>query len=146
MAGNLLNTAGQTLSQTNYDVPSYFPFPNHHHLPDVFCSSNKPQGVELFDGNDSQVQGHRGPLCNHHRVKVKVRNWNQEPLTSTRGWLRAHIFALAVKTLKVGCHFESSLRLFPRNHQPCLCAFAGTRGRDNHAHFDFVYPQLRRAP
>ena len=95
----------------------------------------------LPDGNDSQGDslaslGAPGPIRHQHSVRLKVRNRNQVPSTTTSHWIRAHLFALAVKSLKVGCCFESLLRLFHRNHQPCLCALAGTWGRVNHAHFD----------
>jgi hypothetical protein len=90
----------------------------------------------ILRGTPWPLRGHRGPICHRHSVRLKVRNRNQVPSTTTSHWIRAHLFALAVKFLKVGCRFESWLQLFRRNHQPCLCALAGTRGRVNHAHFD----------
>jgi len=84
-------------------------------------------------------RGHRGPIWRHCRkVKKKVKNRSPEATTMTRHWLRAHIFALTMASLKVGCHVKSSLRCLYRSHRPHLHALAGIKGdsTSRQVHFD----------
>ena len=83
--------------------------------------------------------GHRGPIWRRRcQVKKKVKNRNPETTTTTRHWLRAHIFALTMASLKVSCHIESSLHCLHRSHCPHLHALAGIKGdsASGQVHFD----------
>jgi hypothetical protein len=93
----------------------------------------------ILRGTPWALRGHRGPIWRRRRkVKMKVKNWNPETTATTRHWLRAHLFALAMASLKVGCQIESSLR--------CLCqsdcfhpyALVGIKGdsMSGQVHFD----------
>jgi hypothetical protein len=52
--------------------------------------------------------------------------------------LRAHLFALTVASLKVGCHFDSSFLSLRHPHHAPLIALQGAQGnpRSNQVHFD----------
>jgi hypothetical protein len=69
---------------------------------------------------------------------MKVKNQNPETTTTTRHWLRAHLFALAMASLKVGCQVESSLRYLHQSHRFHLYALAGIKGdsTSGQVHFD----------
>lgn len=81
--------------------------------------------VTILRGTPWPIRGHRGPIWRRRRkVKVKFKNRNPEKTTTTKHWLKAQLFALAMTSLKVGCHVESSFR-YPRQS---LFAFAGIKG------------------
>jgi hypothetical protein len=83
----------------------------------------------ILCGTPWALRGHRGPIWRHRRkVKMKVKNWNPETTTTTRHWLRAHLFALVMASLKVGCQVESSLRCLRQSHRFHLYALAGIKG------------------
>ena len=91
--------------------------------------------VTILRGTPWPIRGHRGPIWRRRRkVKVKFKNRNPEATTTTKHWLRAQLFALAMTSLKVGCHVESSFR-YPRQS---LFAFAGIKGdlTSGQVHFD----------
>ncbi len=73
--------------------------------------------------------GHRGPTwCRRRKVKTKVKNWNPETTATTRHWLKAHLFAFTMASLKVGCQVESSLRCLRQSHHFHIHAIAGIQG------------------
>jgi len=91
--------------------------------------------VMILRGTPWPIRGNRGPIwCRRRKVKVKFKNRNPEATTTTQHWLRAQLFALAMTSLKVGCHVESSFR-YPRQS---LFAFAGIKGdsTSGQVHFD----------
>ena len=91
--------------------------------------------VTILRGTPWPIRGHRGPIWRRRRkVKVKFKNRNPEATTTTKHWLRAQLFALAMTSLKVGCQVESSFR-YPRQS---LFAFAGIKGNSTsgQVHFD----------
>jgi hypothetical protein len=93
----------------------------------------------ILRGTPWALRGHRGPVWRHRRkVKMKVKNQNPEMTTTTRHWLRAHFFALAMASLKVGCQVESSLRCLRQSHRFHLYALAGIKGgsTSGQVHFD----------
>jgi hypothetical protein len=47
---------------------------------------------------------------------------------TTRHWLRAHLFALTMASLKVGCRVKSSLHYLRKSHHFHLYALAGIKG------------------
>ena len=91
--------------------------------------------VTILRGTPWPIMGHRGPSWRRRRkVKVKVKNRNPETTTMTKHWLRAQLFALAMTSLKVGCHVETSFRYSRQS----LFAFAGIKGdlTSGQVHFD----------
>ena len=73
--------------------------------------------------------GHRKPIWRRHRkVKMEDRKRNPETTTTMRHWLRAHLFALTMASLKVGCQVKLSLRCLCQSHCFHLHAFAGIKG------------------
>jgi hypothetical protein len=48
--------------------------------------------------------------------------------TTTRHWLRAHLFAPTMASLKIGCQVELSLRCLRQSHLFCFHALAGIKG------------------
>jgi hypothetical protein len=93
----------------------------------------------ILRGTPWASRGHRGPIW-HRRRKVKKKDKNRNPETTamTRHWLRAHVFALTMESLKVGCHVELSLRCLNRSHCPHLHALASIKGdsTSSQVHFD----------
>ena len=93
----------------------------------------------ILRGTPWASRGHRGPIWRHHRkVKKKDKNRNPETTTMARHWLRAHVFALTMASLKVGCHVKSSLRCLHHSHCPHLHALASIKGdsTSGQVHFD----------
>ncbi len=92
----------------------------------------------ILRGTPWPLRGHRGPICCRRKVKMKVKNWNPATTTTTRHWLRAHLFALTMASLKVGCRVESSLRCLRKSHHFHLYALAGIKGdlTSSQVHFD----------
>ena len=83
----------------------------------------------IFRGTHWPIRGHRGPVWRRRRkVKVKVKNRNPEMTTTTKHWLRAQLFALAMTSLKVGCQVKSSLRCPRQSHRFHIHASAGIQG------------------
>ena len=83
----------------------------------------------ILRGTPWPIRGHRGPSwCRRRKVKMKVKDQNPETATTTRHWLRAHLFALAMSSLKAGCQVESSLRCLRQSHFFHLYALAGIKG------------------
>ncbi len=72
----------------------------------------------IFRGTPWAFRGHQGPIwCRRRKVKTKVKNRNPETTATTRHWLRAHLFAFTMASLKVGCQVESSLRCLRQSHR-----------------------------
>jgi len=83
----------------------------------------------IFRGTPRPIRGHRGPVWRRRRkVKVKVKNWNPETTTTTKHWLRAQLFALAMTSLKVSCQVKLSLRCSRQSHRFHIHAIAGIKG------------------
>jgi hypothetical protein len=68
---------------------------------------------------------------------MKVKNWNPETTMTTRHWLRAHLFALTMTSLKAGCQVESSLRCLRQSHIFHPYALAGIKGDSTSGQFHF---------
>jgi hypothetical protein len=91
----------------------------------------------ILQGTLWPSRGHRGPIFQRRRkVKMKVRNRHCQ--ATMRQKLRAHLFALTIASLKVGCRVESSLRSLCHPHHACFTALQGTHGNlwSNQACFD----------
>ena len=83
----------------------------------------------ILQGTPWPIRGHRGPFWRRCRnVKMKVKNRNPETATTTTHWLRAHLFALALTSLKAGCQVESSLRCLRQSHLFHPYALTGIKG------------------
>jgi hypothetical protein len=69
---------------------------------------------------------------------MNVNNWNSATTTMTRHWLRAHLFALMIASLKIGCQVELSLRHLHQSHLFCFHALACIKGDSisSQVHFD----------
>jgi hypothetical protein len=82
--------------------------------------------------------GHRGPIYCCRKVKMNVNNWNSAMTTTTRHWLRAHLFALTMTSLKIGCRVKSSLCCLHQSHLICFHVLAGIKGDSisSQVHFD----------
>ena len=87
--------------------------------------------------------GHRGPSWGpswrrRRKVKMKIKNQNPVTTSTTRHWLRAHLLALAMTSLKAGCQVESYLRCRCQSHPFHHYAFAGINGdsTSSQVHFD----------
>jgi hypothetical protein len=91
----------------------------------------------ILRGTPWPSQGHRGPIFHRLRkVKMKVRNRHCQ--ATMRQKLRAHLFALTIASLKVGCHVESSLQSLHHPHHARFTALQGTHGNpwSNQVRFD----------
>ena len=62
----------------------------------------------VLRGTSFPFGGYRGPI--RRRRTVKLKPGGQHHVTTTRQSFRAHLFALALASLKVGCRVESSFR------------------------------------
>jgi hypothetical protein len=83
----------------------------------------------ILRGTPWALRGHRRPIRRRRRkVKTKVKNRNPETTATTRHWLRAHLFAFTVASLKVGCQVESSLCCLRQSHRFHIHAIAGIQG------------------
>jgi hypothetical protein len=83
----------------------------------------------IFRGTPWAFREHQGPIwCRRRKVKTKVKNRNPETTATTRHWLRAHLFAFTMASLKVGCQVESSLRCLRQSHRFHIHAIAGIQG------------------
>jgi hypothetical protein len=123
-------STGYRAIQPSHHVPFYLLPPNHHHLPDALRHSNESQVTRGFlmamilRGTPWPLQGHRGPICCRRKWKMNINNWNSATTTLIRYWLRAHLFALTMASLKIGCQVKSFLRRPLRSHLfllPCSC-------------------------
>ncbi len=92
----------------------------------------------ILRGNPWPLRGHRGPICCRLKVKMNVNNWNSATTTTTRHWLRAHLFALTMASLKIGCQVKLSLCHLRQSHLFCFHALAGIKGDSisSQVHFD----------
>jgi hypothetical protein len=83
----------------------------------------------IFRGTPWAFREHQGPIwCRRRKVKTKVKNRNPETTATTRHWLRAHLFAFTMASLKVGCQVESSLRCLRQSHRFHIHAIASIQG------------------
>ncbi len=89
-------------------------------------------------GTPWPLRGHWGPICCRRKVKMNINNWNSATTTMTRHWLRAHLFALTMASLKIGCQVELSLRRLRQSNLFCFHALAGIKGDSisSQGHFD----------
>jgi hypothetical protein len=69
---------------------------------------------------------------------MNINNWKSVMTSTTRHWLRAHLFALTMASLKIGCRVESSLCRLCQSHVFCFHALAGIKGDSisSQVHFD----------
>jgi hypothetical protein len=69
---------------------------------------------------------------------MNINNWNSATTTTTRHWLRAHLFALTMASLKIGCQVKWSLRRLRQSHLFCFHTLAGIKGDliSSQVHFD----------
>ncbi len=81
----------------------------------------------ILQGTPWPSQGHRGPIFQRHRkLNMKVRNRHRQ--STMREKLRAHLFALTIASLKVGCPVEPSLQSLRHPHHAWFTALQGTHG------------------
>jgi hypothetical protein len=91
----------------------------------------------ILRGTPWPPRGHRGPTFQRRRkVKMKVRNRHCQ--ATMRDKLRAHLLALTIASLKVGCCVESSLLNLRHLHHAWFTALQGTNGNpwSNQIRFD----------
>jgi hypothetical protein len=81
----------------------------------------------ILQGTPWPIRGHRGPIWRRRRkVKMKVKNQNPETTITTRHWLRAHLFALTMTSLKGDLtssqvHFDSDSFPIRINNHASYC-------------------------
>jgi hypothetical protein len=91
----------------------------------------------ILQGTPWPPLGHRGPIF-QRRSKVKMNVRNRHCQTTMRERLRAHLFALAIASLKAGCCVELSLRNLRHPHHAPFTKLQGTHGNpwSNQVHFN----------
>ena len=111
----------------------------------------------ILRGTPWAFRGHRGPIWRRRcKVKTKVKNRNPETTATTRHWLRAHLFALTMASLKGysmsgQVHFDSDsfpirIDIHTSTHTPIFyMAFSSSTYRSFAATFEAIEaPFLRR--